>query len=125
MILIDSDILIWILRNSREYKEKFQEAVSESNANIFITPIQYMEIISGVREKERIETELFMDSIEHIAIDINTGKLAGEYLRLYSKSHGVHIADALIAATAEINGLKLWTNNKKHYPMIKADEFYD
>jgi len=27
------------------------------------------------------------------------------------------LEDYLIAASAKINGLTLWTNNRKHYPM--------
>jgi predicted nucleic acid-binding protein len=35
----------------------------------------------------------------------------------------VELSDALIAATASIHGLELWTRNKKHYPM-KEIHFY-
>lgn len=123
MILIDSDILIWILRDDEQYKNLFKSIVEETNGELFITPIQYMEIMTGIREKERINTELFLDSFETIVIDKKIGKLAGDYLRKFSKSHGIHSADALIAATVKIYGYKLWTNNKKHYPMIDHKTF--
>jgi predicted nucleic acid-binding protein len=38
-------------------------------------------------------------------------------LRRYRKSHGVELADALIAATAVAHSAMLWTRNRKHYPM--------
>jgi len=36
----------------------------------------------------------------------------------------VRIADALIAAAATTSGLRLWTLNRRHYPM-KDLEFYE
>jgi predicted nucleic acid-binding protein len=55
--------------------------------------------------------------------DPDTGKLAGEFMNRYRKFHNVTLADALVAASARLNNLKLWTNNKKHYPMLDGDEF--
>jgi predicted nucleic acid-binding protein len=49
--------------------------------------------------------------------------LAGEMVRIYKKSHDLQSADTLIAATAKIYDLKLWTNNQKHYPMMTKNEF--
>jgi predicted nucleic acid-binding protein len=44
-------------------------------------------------------------------------------LRQYRKSHGVEIADALIAAAAVANRAELWTRNRKHYPMKDVSFF--
>jgi predicted nucleic acid-binding protein len=123
MILIDTDILIWILRNSAKHKVKFNDLAEKYNGELFITPIQYLEIMAGVREKERIDTEIFLDSLGMINIDKSIGKLAGEMMRIYKKSHDLQSADTLIAATAKIYDLKLWTNNQKHYPMMTKNEF--
>jgi hypothetical protein len=38
-----------------------------------------------------------------VTIDENIGQLAGEYLRQFSKSHNLKIADALIAVSAAQN----------------------
>lgn len=38
-------------------------------------------------------------------------------MRQFAKSHRLELADALIAATASIHKLKLWTRNRRHYPM--------
>ena len=45
------------------------------------------------------------------------GRQAGIYLARFRKSHGVELADALIAAGAVTSKAELWTRNKKHYPM--------
>ena len=123
MILIDSDILIWILRNDTTHKNKFSMVVEEYHGQIFITPIQYLEITAGVKEKEKINTEIFLDSLAIINIDKDVSKLAGEFMRLYNKFHNINSADAIIAAITKMYDLKLWTNNKKYFPMLKENEF--
>jgi hypothetical protein len=123
MILIDSDIIIWILRKKEDIKQKFISLSEQYEALIFITPIQIAEIYAGLKKKEKIDTEIFLNELLHLPIDKQVGQLAGEYLNLYSKSHSVTLADALIAASAKKNNLKIWTINKKHYPMFSEEEF--
>lgn len=125
MIIIDSDILIWILRKNSTYIDQFKSVVETYNGQIFITPIQYMEIIAGIKENEIIQTELFLDSFGMINITKDSGKLAGNFLKKFQKSHNVQNADALIGATVKTNGLKLWTLNRKHYPMMQKNEFLE
>jgi predicted nucleic acid-binding protein len=69
VILIDTDILIWVLRNNDEYKKKFITATDVSKGKLFITPIQHLEIMSGIREKELINTELFLDSVQTVIVN--------------------------------------------------------
>ncbi|HEY8500283.1 MAG TPA: PIN domain-containing protein, partial [Clostridia bacterium] len=44
-------------------------------------------------------------------------EIAGRYLNKYRKSHGINMADAIIAATAKLTDSKLYTLNMKNYPM--------
>jgi predicted nucleic acid-binding protein len=44
--------------------------------------------------------------------------LGGLYKRDFGKSHGVGLADAILAATAEVEKAKLKTLNVKYYPMF-------
>jgi hypothetical protein len=44
--------------------------------------------------------------------------MAGFFKRDYQPSHGTGIADALIAATAEVHEMRLVTLNEKHFPML-------
>ncbi|MCY7410161.1 MAG: hypothetical protein LH473_07800 [Chitinophagales bacterium] len=50
--------------------------------------------------------------------------LRGEYLKKFQNSHGVQLGDTLIGAASEVYDLKLWTLNKKHYPMLKQLALY-
>jgi predicted nucleic acid-binding protein len=94
MIVVDTDVLIWILRQHREVQPRFKDAIVETNGYLFITPIQIAEIYSGVRPKESIRVETFIDTLNILDLDKRTGRLAGEYLKTYSKSHAVTMADA-------------------------------
>lgn len=70
-----------------------------------------------MRPGEEGFTRGFFEARGEVVIDAEVGRRAGEYLALYSKSHGVGIADALTAAAASTSGLRLWTLNRRHYPM--------
>ena len=70
-----------------------------------------------MRAGEEPRTEAFFGARGEIVIDAMTGRRAGAYLSRYARSHGVQIADALVAAAATTAGLHLWTLNARHYPM--------
>ena len=58
-----------------------------------------------------------MAALNKVPVSEKIASLAGEFLNTYRRSHGVELADALIAASAiEIQALLL-TRNLKHYPM--------
>ena len=124
MVVVDSDILIWVLRGTPQITEKFNKTVIETEGNIFITPVQIAEIYAGVLPKEKTTVEGFMSSLDVIVIDEKIGRQAGDFMNKYGKSHSVTLADAMVAAVSRISGHELWTRNKKHYPMLEAGEFF-
>ncbi|MCI0545689.1 MAG: PIN domain-containing protein [Candidatus Rokubacteria bacterium] len=79
--------------------------------------IAWAEIGAGLRPGEEQAAEAFFEARGEVAIDGVTGRRAGLYLARYARSHGVEIADALVAASAITGGLRLWTRNRRHYPM--------
>jgi predicted nucleic acid-binding protein len=125
MIVIDTDVLIFILRGNEIIKRRFTDLVVETEGYVFITPIQIAEIYAGLREKEKIKTGHFLESFSVIDIDKRVGEVAGVFINRFGKSHNVTMGDSLIGAATKINGFKLWTLNKKHYPMFEEKEFYD
>jgi len=83
----------------------------------FTCGVVVAEILAGLRAGEEAPTESFFQARGDIVIDRTTGRRAGSYLAKYARSHGVEIADALVAAAAATTGLRLWSLNRKHYPM--------
>jgi predicted nucleic acid-binding protein len=118
MWLIDTDILIDHLRGNSQAL-KFLENVMTHSA-CYISAITIAELYVGVREgKERQILDQLIKEFQIAPLNEKVAQRGGLYRRDYGKSHGVGLADAIIAATAEDLGLKLVTLNKKHYPMLK------
>jgi hypothetical protein len=83
----------------------------------YCTAVSWAEIYAAVRPGEEALTQAFFDARGEIALDGKIGRQAGGYLARYARSHGVELADALVAAAVVTAGLRLWTLNRRHYPM--------
>ena len=89
----------------------------------YCTAISWAEVYAGVRRGEEPLTEEFFGSRGEVVLDGRAGRQAGSYLSRFRRSHGVELADALIAAAATTSELRLWTLNRKHYPMTDLSFF--
>ena len=122
-VVLDSDVVIEILRGRTRVIEA-ATALERAVTPTFLTPIAWAEVYAGLRPGEEACTQAFFEARGELAIDARVGRLAGTYLARYGRSHGVEIADALVAAATARSGLRLWTLNRKHYPMEDLG-FYD
>jgi predicted nucleic acid-binding protein len=68
--------------------------------------------------------EALFDALVCVPAEGSVGRRSGEYLRRYRKSHALELGDALIAASAVASGRRLWTRNRKRYPMPELT-FYE
>ena len=125
MVMIDTDIIVWILRGDPSMKGKFDQVVRDAHGRVFVTPIQIAEIYAGMRDSERIKTEAFFGAVQKIDLHEEIGKQAGEYINMYGKSHSVTPADALIASASVYRKCPLWTLNIKHYPMLEKRQLFE
>lgn len=99
-------------------------ALETAGVQTYCTVIAWAEIYAGLRPGEEPLTRAFFEARGEVVVDGRAGRRAGSYLARYARSHGVEIADALVAAAAATSGLRLWTLNRKHYPMPDV-RFYD
>lgn len=121
-VLLDSDIIIEVLRGREEVVDATL-ALESSGVATYCSPVAWAEIYAGVRPGEEALTRAFFETRGEVILDARAGRRAGEYLARYARSHGVEITDALVAAAAATTGLRLWTLNRRHYPMQDVDFF--
>jgi predicted nucleic acid-binding protein len=115
-ILLDSDVIIAWLRGCDPYSRAIPDLLRAGDVLLW-TPVSVAEIFSGARKSELERISDLSLILSCLPVTADTGKQAGEYLQRYTKSHGVELGDALIAASAALHDIPLWTLNRKHYPM--------
>jgi predicted nucleic acid-binding protein len=116
-ILLDTDILVDFLRGH----SKAMSFVKSSSAKIILSTIVVAELYVGVKgDAEQAVLDDFVSLFRIVPVNAKIAKVGGLYKRDYGKSHGVGLADAILAATAEAENAELKTLNTKHYPMFKG-----
>jgi predicted nucleic acid-binding protein len=116
-VLLDSDLVVEILRSRDQAILSQWEALAGTGRLILLSPITAAEVWAGVRSGEQQATARFFSQLTCVPVEYKIGHLAGELLRQFSKSHNLKIGNALIAATAVQHRAALWTRSRKHYPM--------
>ena len=115
-ILLDSDVIINWLRRYGPFSDLIP-GLLDKGSTLLWTPVSIAEIFAGARKSEEENIRNLLLIFEALPISQEIGIQAGRYMNIYRKSHSMEIGDALIAATAAITGIPLWTLNKKHYPI--------
>ncbi len=113
--LLDTDLVIDFLRR-RDYARKLLENWAGEGL-LAISTLTHLEIYQGMKSGEEKATNIFLDGLISVAVDVPIARRAGRMLgELRSKGVTVSIGDAIIAATALQFGAPLLTNNVEHYP---------
>jgi hypothetical protein len=117
LILVDTDVLIWITRKNPQ-ASTFLDGLNDALA---ISDVTYMELIQGAknkREAQAIDKTLKNMEVRRLPIATRISEHAVSLVRRYFHSHSMQLADALIAATALEHGLVLATGNVKHFEIV-------
>ncbi len=112
----DTDVLVDFFRGY----DKAKSFVNANSSRIFLSSIVLAELYAGVKgDKEYNILENFVSIFPTVFITSEIAKIGGLYKRDFGKSHGVGLADAILAASCDVENAVLKTLNIKHYPMIK------
>jgi predicted nucleic acid-binding protein len=85
-----------------------------------ISVVSIAELVGGMRSIERREAWRLLASFRAESTTEVIARRAGEMMRRFRRSHtGIGLGDYLIAATADVKGLRLATLNVRHFPMFK------
>jgi predicted nucleic acid-binding protein len=123
MVLVDSDILIEVSRAKDPAIVASWLELSMSMDPLLCSVVTVAELWAGARPAEHDALNQLFNSLITVPVSAAIAKQAGAHLLQYSKSHGLELGDALIAASAQATAAKLWTRNRKHYPMKNISFF--
>jgi predicted nucleic acid-binding protein len=116
--LIDSDVLVWLTRGHVGAARRLH-ALSAWRISV----VTYMELAQGCRDKAeltRLKQGLAAQQTEIVPITPAVSELAADMIDGLALSHGIRLADALIAATALVYVDTLLTANTKHFGAIQG-----
>ena len=119
-MLIDTDIIIWYMRDNPK-----AGTLLDSNLGFSISVITYMELVQGMKNKEELKALKKALNLWHVKIwqvDEIISTKAMFYVEQYFLSNTMQLADALIGATALHHQLPLHTGNLKHFSVFKELE---
>jgi len=128
IIICDSDVMIdyWNVNNQRHSITKNVLENSVGLNNIMLSAITQMELIVGAINKNELNSiNKNIHQFEIALVDNRITNVAVQLVQDYTLSHGLAIADSLIAATALILELQLFTYNIKHYRFINGLSLYN
>ena len=119
--ILDSDILIYFLKGE---KEVIKKVLSLQNDELYITIINYTELLYGIYNSNKISQNKekilsFLDNFKILQFDKNASEIFAK-LKAKLKKQGKIIADMdlMIASIAISNKAILYTNNLKHFNRI-------
>ena len=116
-ILIDSDVMVDYFRGN----SKAVALIQSHSAQLILPAIVIAELYAGVKGNDELQVIDRLISVVRVAPLTNEiARAAGIYRNDYYKSHGVGLADAIVAATVDAYNAVLKTLNVKHYPMFRG-----
>lgn len=122
-VLLDTTVLIDVLRNKRNRRALLAELV-ESGHTLATAAINIGEVYSGMRPEEQAQTDVFLNSLECYPLTAATARRAGSLkFEWAQKGQTLTLADMIVAATSLEHNLTLMTDNRKDFPLSNLN-FY-
>ena len=116
-IVIDSDILIDVSRGISQVVDKLEDL--EQTNKLSVSVITQLELMVGCENKEEFkELNTFLEKFTIFHVSEIISSKAVELFEQYRLSHGVKIADMLIASTALVYDVELISKNQKDFKFI-------
>jgi len=114
--LVETDVFVDYLRDHQAATDFLEREGPEWMVSV----VSVAELFAGCHNEEKERLQAFLEAFEIVPLNHEIAVRAGALKYRYAKSHGIGLADALIAATAELLHASLATLNQKHFPMLKT-----
>ena len=122
MILCDTDVLIEFYKNTAHV---LQELHIIGQSHLAVSAITQAELYFGALNKAELnKIRTHLQSISRIALDTMISDTFLTLMETCALSHKLGLPDAIIAATAIVHHLPLYTLNTKHFQFIPEIELY-
>lgn len=123
MILCDTNILIELYKNNLQIIAQLQEI---GVSDLAISVISQSELYFGAINKTELnQIKKHLNLIHIFPLDITISNQFILLMETYSLSHKLSIPDALIASTALVEQLELYTLNRRDFRFITGLKLYD
>lgn len=136
MFLLDTNIIIAILRGKQEIVKKYQ-SISSKNQPIYLTTYSISEIYIGFQDQEfqqksleklNIQKKLFDKMVNYldaqkrvISLNLEDAKILGELLyKLKLNGKPIPLIDAILSAIAISRDFTIITSDKNHFSIVKT-----
>lgn len=121
-VLCDTNILIEYYKDNATVLQQLKQIGAN---NIAVSVITKAELFYGARDKqELIKLERHLSFCHCYQLDGEVSLLFADLMKTYALSHRVSIPDMLIAATAIVHNLPLYTLNTKDFRFIPNIHLY-
>ena len=118
MLLIDSDIIIDGARGDAQAKEFLEKSAAQHV--LAISTITRLELLAGCRNpREWSLTQTAVRQFSELELTPEISRIAVALFDQYRLSHGIAMADGLIAATALSQSIPLASKNQRHFRYIE------
>ena len=116
-MLVDTGVLVWLFRG----RESAREAVAGC-PDVKLSAVTYIELVQGVRNRDELRLlrrTIGTNAWQVVPLSENIGHRATLYVENHALTHGLRLADALVAATAVEYGDSLLTANLRRYRFLR------
>ncbi|NMG61253.1 type II toxin-antitoxin system VapC family toxin [Geitlerinema sp. P-1104] len=122
MILCDTNVLIEFYKGNPAIVQELRQI---GIAQLTISVISQAELYYGALNKaELLRIQKHLNLLHNLPINQQVSSQFIQLMTQYSLSHKLSIPDALIAATALVNDLELYTLNTKDFRFIESLKLY-
>ena len=116
MYILDSDVVIWILRGDQKIISAVENIVDKNRTGI--STITVAEIYKFTFPSEFYKNEDLINQQDLFPVTREIAKEAGLYWnQFHHRLLTLSLADTIVAATCKANNYQLVTLNTRHFPM--------
>ncbi len=120
MIIADTDVLIDFLAGKDPGAGRVEEELIKGT--LYTTVITRFEMLSGSKSVKQIENvQQLLTALKFLPLDVSASDRAAEIRRnLDQKSHGIGMADSLIAGIVMEHRANLLTRDERHFNRVQG-----